>query len=96
MRTLIIAAAVATMGMTGIAIADEAKGPTVMTDAQMENITAGTGRDNVGDEAWAALFDHTNFAPHHLPSSDGGVIDHAGFQGVLVPSAVPQSHAIPP
>lgn len=40
MRTLIVAA-VAAMGMTGIAIADEAKGPAVMTDAQMDLVVAG-------------------------------------------------------
>lgn len=40
MRTLIVAA-VAAMGMTGLAIADEAKGPAVMTDAQMDLIVAG-------------------------------------------------------
>jgi len=40
MRTLIIAA-VASMGMAGIALADEAKGPAVMTDAQMDLVVAG-------------------------------------------------------
>ncbi len=41
MRTFLLAT-VAAMGMTGIAIAGEAKGPTVMTDAQMEQIVAGS------------------------------------------------------
>ncbi len=39
MRTFLIAAAAA-MGMAGIAIADEAKGPTVMTDGEMSNVVA--------------------------------------------------------
>jgi hypothetical protein len=40
MKTIIIAAATV-MGMTGLAIADEAKGPAVMTDAQMDLVVAG-------------------------------------------------------
>ena len=55
MRTLIVAA-VAAMGMTGLAIADEAKGPTVMTDAQMDTVVAGTGFQNRGD-VWERLFE---------------------------------------
>ena len=94
MKTLILAA-VATAGLTGVAIAEGAKEPVVMTEAQMDQIVAGTGRDNIGDEAWAALFAHTDFGPRHLPSSDGGVVDQAGFNGVLVPSAVPHSVALP-
>ena len=57
MKTLIVAAAVAAMGMTGIAIADEAKGPAVMTDAQMDNITAGVGANNVAflPQPWGGI-----------------------------------------
>ncbi|MHA1537426.1 MAG: hypothetical protein ACTSUD_07710, partial [Alphaproteobacteria bacterium] len=85
MRTLIVAA-VAAMGMTGIAIAiaDEAKGPTVMTDAQMDLVVAGAGRDNVAIVPWDALF-AAGFVPTHHAAADKGVIDHAGHLGVIVP-----------
>ncbi len=40
MKTLFVAA-VAAISMTGLAIAGEAKGPAVMTDAQMDLVVAG-------------------------------------------------------
>jgi hypothetical protein len=94
MRTLIVAAAVATMGITGIAIADEAKGPVVMTDAQMDNITAGVGANNVAGlpQPWGALA-AAGFSPHHLPSADSGAAKADALGGVAVPSAVP--HSVP-
>ena len=68
MRTIIVAA-VAAMGMTGIAIADEAKGPTVMTDAQMDTVVAGTGFQNHGD-VWD-LLSSLGFAPGNPDNGHG-------------------------
>ena len=84
MRILIVAA-VAAMGMAGIAVADEAKGPVMLTDAQMDNITAGVGLDNIAIGAWfPALFD-AGFVPRNLVAAEQGVVDHAGFTKVTVP-----------
>ncbi|MCH8168765.1 MAG: hypothetical protein IID49_03195 [Proteobacteria bacterium] len=69
MRTLIVAA-VAAMGMTGIAIAGEAKGPTVLTDAQMDLVVAGVGFNDNGGQ-WTLLTD-LGFAPG-APDNGNGV-----------------------
>jgi hypothetical protein len=69
MRTLIVAA-VAVMGMTGIAIADEAKGPAVMTDAQMDKVVAGVGFANRGGQ-WD-LLGSLGFSPG-VPDNGNGV-----------------------
>ena len=69
MRTLIVAAVTA-MGMTGLAIADEAKGPAVMTDAQMDQVVAGVGLDDKGGQ-WP-LLSSLGFAPG-APDNGNGV-----------------------
>ena len=92
MRTLIVAA-VAAMGMTGIAIAGEAKGPTVLTDAQMDLVVAGVGANNVAFQPWDALLAAGFTLNHHVSSGAGAA--HAGsLGGVAVASAVPNSCCI--
>ena len=78
--TAFVAAAIL---LSNIALADDEK-PIELTAAQMDVITAGTGRDNVAEHAWAALF-AAGLTPMHNAAADGGVIDHAGFNGVLIP-----------
>jgi hypothetical protein len=81
MRTLIIAA-VASMGMAGIALADEAKGPAVMTDAQMDSVVAGAGRvspfgspnPNLGDPPWSALVKKGRVSPFHFEAGPSGIV----------------------
>ncbi len=72
MRTLIVAA-VAAMGMTGIALADEAKGPVVMTDAQMDLVVAGDLSLPNGNIVFPD-FDNPAPGPVHpaLPNFEGG------------------------
>ena len=83
MRTLIVAA-VAAIGMTGIAIADVAKGPAVMTDAQMDLVVAGAGNILHGSPAaggippWFALINKAGFTPTHVDAGTSGIV-------VLVP-----------
>jgi len=69
MKTLLVTA-IAVIGMTGIAIADEAKGPTVMTDAQMDTVVAGVGFNNHGD-VWDLLTE-LGFTPG-APDNGNGV-----------------------
>ena len=94
MRTLIVAA-VAAMGMTGIAIAiaGEAKGPTVLTDAQMDLVVAGVGANSVAFQPWDALL-AAGFTLNHNVSSDAGAAHAGSLGGVAVPSAVPNSFCI--
>lgn len=85
--TLLVACAAACFA-TGTVVADdevdESK-PIELTTSQMDQITAGVGRDNIAEHPWfLALFD-AGLAPTHNSAADGGVIDHAGFLGVLVP-----------
>lgn len=71
-----------------------AQAPLVLLSAdEMDRVTAGVGRDNVGDEAWTALLD-AGFSLHHNLNSDQGVIDQAGHVGVAVPSTVPNSFCV--
>ena len=81
---LICMTAAATILMAGAAIADDAKGPVVLSDGEMDRITAGVGRDNVAVAPWPALTD-AGFALTHLSAADQGVIDKAGHLGVAVP-----------
>ena len=84
--TLLVACAAACFA-TGTVVADdevdESK-PIELTTSQMDQITAGVGRDNIALQPWPALF-AAGFVPTHNGAADGGVIDHAGFDGVAVP-----------
>jgi hypothetical protein len=87
MKISLLVPCVAACLATGVVVADdevdESK-PIELTTSQMDQITAGTGRDNVAEHAWAALF-AAGLTPMHNAAADGGVIDHAGFNGVLIP-----------
>lgn len=75
---------------SAVPASESQQAPVVLTAAEMDRITAGVGRDNVGNEAWGALLD-VGFSLHHNLNSDQGVQDHAGHIGVAVPSTVPNS-----
>lgn len=67
--------------------------PVRLSADEMDRVTAGVGRDNVANEPWPALLD-AGFTLNHNSNADQGVIDHAGFQGVAVPSTVPNSFCV--
>jgi hypothetical protein len=72
----------------GSVVADadaNASTPIKLSTAQMDEITAGTGRENMGVNAWSAL-SAAGFNPGHLTASNQGVIDNAGFEGLIVPT----------
>lgn len=67
--------------------------PVRLSATDLDRVTAGVGRNNVANEPWPALLE-AGFTLNHNPSADQGVIDHAGFIGVAVPSAVPNSFCV--
>jgi len=67
--------------------------PVRLSATELDRVTAGVGRNNVANEPWPALLD-AGFTLNHNPNADQGVIDHAGFIGVAVPSAVPNSFCV--
>lgn len=99
MRTIIFAAA-AVMGMTGIAFADEAKGPSVLTDAQMDMVVAGdltlpnghvvfSGFDNAAPGDWhpglaSALGKRNSRADTASGGNEGPWSAHFNSGGVIV------------
>jgi hypothetical protein len=65
------------------ASADE---PIELTASQLDTVTAGTGRDNLAPHVWEILGPGgLGFYPTHNAAADSGVIDQAGFIGVLIP-----------
>ena len=83
MKKQILSALVgALLAVTGLSTqADE---PIELTADQMDRVTAGTGRDNIAPHAWDVL-GPLGFLPTHNSAADSGVIDQAGFMGVLIP-----------
>lgn len=82
-----VAFTAASLLLSNVALADDAKpdvAPIELTTVQMDKVTAGTGRDNIALQPWSALF-AAGFEPTHNSAADGGVIDNAGFMGVVVP-----------
>jgi hypothetical protein len=93
MKMLSFGAAVAAMTLAGHAVAGEVTGPTILTDPQMESIVAGVGANNVATAPWTALRNARGgdgFTLNHNLNSDAAQ-GHAPFEGVAVPSAVPNS-----
>ncbi|WP_170766022.1 hypothetical protein [Ruegeria lacuscaerulensis] len=81
-KLLMISIAVSAIG--GVVFADEKSAPKVLSDAELDNVVAGTGRDNVALQPWPVL-SAAGFAPTHNGAADQGVIDKAGHLGVIVP-----------
>jgi len=90
-KTLLVACAAACFA-TGVVVADdevvESK-PVELTTSQMDQITAGVGRDNVAFQPWGALLD-AGFTLNHNLNSDHNNSPNIEL-GVAVPSAVPNS-----
>ena len=87
MKTYLCALCAAALLTPGLVAADEnteESKPIELNEVQMDQVTAGTGRDNVALQPWPALF-AAGFVPTHNGKADGGVIDHAGFVSVIVP-----------
>lgn len=91
MKNVLSITLAAAFALCGPAFAGDEPAP--LTEAEMDQVTAGVGANNVAAEPWPALLE-AGFTLNHNPNADQGVIDHAGKIGVAVPSAVPGSFCV--